>query len=329
MNPDSQPHQPSSQVVRQAIRWSLRLQGQPADPRLYDQCQRWRAQNAEHECAWQRIQTLNGELSSRFQTLPVPGAALQALDHGTRRLDRRQALKLLSGVAVLGPAAWLARDLAPWQQWRADYATGVGERGSFRLADGTRLQLNTDSAVDQDFSGGHRSITLTRGEILVATDSARQHDSPWPLQVRGRDGLFETLNGRFVVRQDEQRTRVSVSAGELLVRIPGASPVTVRNGQDYWVTPRQASLIQNPDMDAAAWVDGLIVTRNMRLRDFLAEVGRYRRGHLGCTDDIADLRLSGVFRLDDTNKLLAVLPQTLPVALSSRTPWWITLRRQA
>lgn len=328
MNPDSQPHQPSSQVVRQAIQWSLRLQGEPACPRLYAQCERWRAENAEHECAWQRIQTLNGELSRRFQALPVPGAALQALDKSTRRLDRRQALKLLSGVAVLGSAAWLARDLGPLQQWRADYATRIGERGSFRLADGTRLQLNTDSAVDQHFDGGQRSIVLTRGEILVTTESG-QHSSRGPLQVHGRHGLFETVDGRFVVRQDEQRTRVSVSAGELVIRLPGASAVAVRTGQEYWITPRQTRLIQNPDMDASAWVDGLIVTRNMRLRDFLAEVARYRRGHLGCTDDIADLRLSGVFRLDDTDKLLAVLPRTLPVQLSTRTPWWITLRGRA
>lgn len=325
MSLDSQTHQPSSQVVRQAIQWSLRLQGEPACSRLYAQCERWRAENAEHECAWQRVQTLNGELNRKFQALPVPSAALQALDNSKRRLDRRQALKLLSGVAVLGSGAWLARDAGPVQQWRADYATRVGERGSFRLADGTRLQLNTDSAVDQHFGGGRRSVVLTRGEILVATDGGQQRALP-PLQVHGRHGLFETLNGRFVVRQDEQRTKVSVSAGELLIRLPGADAVPVRTGQEYWVTSGRASLIQNPDMDASAWVDGLIVTRNMRLRDFLAEMARYRRGHLGCTDDVAELRLSGVFRLDDTDKLLAVLPRTLPVELSTRTPWWVTLR---
>ncbi len=66
-------------------------------------------------------------------------------------------------------------------------------------------------------------------------------------------------------------------------------------------------------MDIGAWADGLIVTRNMRLADFLDEVGRYRRGYLGCAADIADLRLSGVFRLEDTDKLLALLPRTLPV----------------
>jgi ferric-dicitrate binding protein FerR (iron transport regulator) len=39
------------------------------------------------------------------------------------------------------------------------------------------------------------------------------------------------------------------------------------------------------------------------------------------------LRLSGVFRLEDTDKLLAILPQTLPVQLRYRTRWWVTLER--
>lgn len=67
----------------------------------------------------------------------------------------------------------------------------------------------------------------------------------------------------------------------------------------------------------------------MRLADFLAEVSRYRHGFLSCSDDIADLRLSGVYRLEDPDTLLQLLPQTLPVRLSRRTRWWIRLERVA
>jgi ferric-dicitrate binding protein FerR (iron transport regulator) len=83
-----------------------------------------------------------------------------------------------------------------------------------------------------------------------------------------------------------------------------------------------------PDMDIAAWSDGLLVTRNMRLIDFLAEVRRYRPGYLGCSMDIADLRLSGAFRLEDTDKLLAILPRILPVHVRYRTRWWVSLERR-
>jgi ferric-dicitrate binding protein FerR (iron transport regulator) len=36
-----------------------------------------------------------------------------------------------------------------------------------------------------------------------------------------------------------------------------------------------------------------------------------------------------VFRLEDTDKLLAVVTQTLPVQLRYRTRWWVSLQRQA
>lgn len=325
----SRQRQPSPQVVKQAIQWSMRLNNSSADPGLRKQCEQWRTEHADHECAWQRIQTLSNELNSSFQALPGSGAAFEALENSAQRLGRRQALKLLSGIVVLGSAAWVSRDMAPWQQWQADFATNVGQRNSYRLQDGTRLQLNTDSAVDQDFNTLHRLINLTRGEILVACGADSQSIAPRPLLVQSRHGLFEGISGRFVVRQDQDRTRVSVTEGSLIIRSPATSPINVKAGQSYSVSGQRATLLPALDMEAGAWSEGLIVTKDMRLGDFLAEVGRYRRGYLGCADDIADLRLSGVFRLEDTDKLLAVLPQTLPVKLSYHTRWWVTLQRQA
>lgn len=318
---------PCEAVVRQAIDWSLRLQAGRGDTRLYEQCQRWRGQAEEHERAWQRVQALSGELTEQFAALPASGVAVEALERSQRRLQRRQALKLFSSMAVLGSAAWFARDLAALQHWRADYATDIAQRSSFRLADGTLLQLNTDSAVNHDFADRHRSIILTRGEILIDT-RASQADAGQALRVHSDHGVFETLAGRFVVRRDERQTRLSVISGQVLVRPLNGSPVQAHSGQDYRVSATQARRVSDPAMDASAWIDGLIVTRGMRLHDFLAEVARYRRGRVMCTDDVADLRLSGVFRLQDTDKLLAVLPQTLPVQVDYHTRWWVTLRRQ-
>lgn len=325
------PHQRqlSAQVVKQAIQWSMRLNNCSTDPGLRKQCEQWRTEHVDHECAWQRIQALSNELNSSFKALPGSGATFEALEKSAQRLGRRQALKLLSGIAVLGSAAWFSRDLAPWQQWQADFATNVGQRSSYRLQDGTDLQLNTDTAVDQDFNAQHRLISLTRGEILVACGADSHSVAPRPLLVQSRHALLEGIGARFVVRQDQDSTRVSVTKGSLIIRSPANKPVDVTAGQSYSVSGQRATLLPPLDLEADAWADGLIVTKGMRLGDFLAEVGRYRRGHLGCADDIADLRLSGVFRLDDTDRLLEVLPQTLPVMLSYRTRWWVTLQRQA
>ncbi|MCY1348807.1 fec operon regulator FecR [compost metagenome] len=317
---------PEARVVKQAIQWMLRLQNSP-DRELHAACERWRAAHHDHETAWQRVTGLNQELQNGFHAVPTARVALDTLENASQRLRRRQALKLLSTFAVGGSALWLSRDIAPWQRMLADYGTGVGERRRVTLADGSELQLNTDSAVNLRFDERQRLLVLERGEILVNSAG----DPRRPLRVLGRDGLFEALGTRFVVRQDADSTRLSVSQGAVAIAPLGLghSVAVAEAGQSYAVDPHGARLAQQPDMDSGAWAEGLIVTRDMRLADFLGEIARYRHGHLGCAKEVADLRLSGVFRLDDTDKLLALLPQTLPVRVMRRTDWWVTVEGRA
>ena len=310
---------PDPRVVKQAIQWTLRLNGNPT-PELLSACQHWRQANPEHETAWLRVQALNNELAAGYQA--VPGARV-ALENTTQRLQRRQALKLLSTLAIGASALWLAREVAPWQRWMADYSTATGERKRFTLADGSLLQLNTDSAVNVHFDSRQRLLLLERGEMLLSTakDAAR------PLRVSNRDGLFEALGTRFVLRQDERSTRLSVADGSVAIapRVRGQATAIAKAGQTYEINGDSALLAEHSNMDSGAWAEGLIVTRDMRLADFLAEIGRYRHGHLHCDASVADLRLSGVFRLDDTDQVLALLPQTLPVRVEKRTDWWVTV----
>lgn len=324
--------EPQQQVVKQAINWLLRLRNNAANAKLRQQCDVWRAAHHEHELAWQRVQSLHSELRSNLQALPGAQAAFHTLENSAQGLGRRQAMKLLSGAILMGSAAWLGKDVIGWQQWGADFATTIGERRAFQLPDGTRLELNTDSAVDLHYTPRQRLIKLTRGEIIITCGGADE-GAPFdrPLRVQSRHGVYEGVGARFILRHDAGCTRLSVTNGHVVIHSPSAvngRPIHVPAGSSYQIDHRQATLVPPLDMDVGAWADGLIVTRNMRLGDFLQEVGRYRHGYLTCASDIADLRLSGVFRLEDTDKLLAILPQTLPVQLRYRSRWWVTLERQ-
>ena len=318
--------EPQQQVVKQAIHWLLRLRNNHGNSRLSRQCEQWRAEHHEHELAWQRVQSLQAELSHNLRAVPGAQVALNTLENSAQGLGRRQALKLLSGALLLGSATWLAKDASPWQQWSADYATATGERRGFQLPDGTRIELNTASAVDLDYTAQQRLIKLTRGEILVTCGGADEGSAfERPLRVQSRHGVYEPQGARFVLRQDSDCTRLSVTSGRVAINAGGTS-IEALAGQSYLIDHHHVRSAPPLNMDVGAWADGLIVTRNMRLGDFLTEVGRYRQGFLSCASDVADLRLSGVFRLEDTDKLLAILPRTLPVQLRYRTRWWVTLQ---
>lgn len=321
--------EPQQQVVKQAIHWLLRLRNNHGNARLSHQCDAWRAEHHEHELAWQRVQSLQAELSHNLRAVPGAQVAFNTLENSAQGLGRRQALKLLSGAVLMGSAAWLAKDTSVWQQWRADYATATGERRGLQLPDGTRIELNTASAVDLDYTAQQRLIKLTRGEIIV-TCGGNDEGATFnrPLRVQSRHGIYEPIKARFILRQDSDCTRLTISSGSVAIR-SGATSVEALAGQTYLIDHHQVRPAAPLDMDVGAWADGLIVTRNMRLGDFLNEVGRYRQGFVTCAPQVADLRLSGVFRLEDTDTLLAILPQTLPVQLRYRTRWWVTLEAVA
>ncbi len=317
---------PAPRVVKQAIHWMLKLRESGNSPKLQQQCEQWRSDHHEHELAWQRVLSLHQELNLR--AIPGAGVALQTLETSQQRLHRRQALKLLGTAALLGGAAWLGKDTDAVSAWTSDYASATGERRRVHLPDGSLLQLNTHSAVDLVFDDRQRLIRLKQGEIMLTC--AEGADTAPPLRVQTRDGLLEGSSGRFGVRQNGDCTQVSVNQGQVALHRPGTAQLQwIAAGQTYRLAASGARLLEHANMDPSAWTDGLIVTRDMRLADFLTEVGRYRQGLLGCDADIAELRLSGVFRLEDTDKLLQLLPQTLPVRVTYHTRWWIRLERLA
>ncbi|MBB1598975.1 FecR domain-containing protein [Variovorax sp. UMC13] len=317
-------------AVRQAFGWMVRLQSGPADARTQRAFAQWRNADPEHERAWQRAQEVGQALRADFGALPqgAGGASFEALQAGAQRLSRRRLLAKLSvGAAIVGPVAWLTGELAPWQRLTADYSTAKGERRRFTLADGSVLALNTDSAVQLRFDGTQRLLLLTRGEIALVSGADAGSAPKRPLRVQTRDGLLEALGTQFVVRLDAGASLLSVEEGAVAMQpaqaAADAERVVARAGTVYRLSRTEAVPADTGGLDPTGWTDGALVIRDMRLADFLAELGRYRSGHLGCDPRAAELRLSGVYRLDDTERLLAVLPSVLPVRIDYRTRFWV------
>ena len=73
---------------------------------------------------------------------------------------------------------------------------------------------------------------------------------------------------------------------------------------------------------AGAWVKGMLSVDDWRLADFIAELQRYRPGHLGCAPAVANLRISGAFHLASSDAILDNLTSTLPVRLRRFRRYW-------
>lgn len=304
------------QVLQDAAQWFAVLQSGSASEadRLA-----WRSwlQEPEHEAAWQRVERISGQ----FQPLADDRAAHVASRMlQQRQPNRRQTLKMLSLMG--GGALVLATGLTPWREWAADQRTAVGEVRDLRLADGSHLWLNTDSAVDVAFDRHVRQLSLYRGELLLDTP-----DEHRPLLLRTAEGRLQTRQqARFAVRQHHGLTQLNVFAGAVEIQpASAAESQTIASGQQTMFGIDFVQPAQPVQAASQAWADGVLLADNQRLEDFVAELGRYRRGYIGCDPRVADLRVVGAFPLTDTERVLDALESTLPLRINRRLPWWISL----
>lgn len=311
-------------IVRQAAEWMARMWSGEASDEARAACERWRASHPDHERAWNRLQAFEGKLLGvprdvAQHTLREPAA--------TAYLNRRRAMRALGLLMAAAGAGYAARDSDAWQMVVADHSTGKGEIKNIMLPDGTQVVLGTATAVDIRFNGGERLLVLRAGEILVTTapDPSPTHR---PFRVQARDGTVRALGTRFTVRQSDDASRVCVFEGAVEVR-PRLDPAAVvrldAGGGAAFSADRVDAAEAVRDGDAA-WSTGSLVAESMRLADFVAELSRYRRGLLRCDPAIADLRVSGVFSLRDTDRALGNLTLVLPVALLYRTRYWVTVQ---
>ncbi|MGC7405322.1 FecR domain-containing protein [Pandoraea pneumonica] len=323
-------------VTLAATEWFVRLQTNNAadgnaHARAIDHAawRRWHDADVRHAQAWQRLV----DFGSQMRTVPP------AIAHGTLlRLNarkaktsqsRRRVLGMLAFATVAG-AAWTARDSATVRSLRADFSTGVGERRNVQLDDGTALALNTDSAVDVHFTQDTRRLRLLRGEIVVTTGADADHGHR-PFFVDTAYGRLQALGTRFVVRQHDETTSVMVLEGAVRVTPSNATSdaivLTVGQGATFDATAIR-SRVDDPSAAnaAAAWTQGMLVVHAMPLGDFLAELSRYRRGHLSCAPEVANLRVSGIYPVDDTDRVLDMLARALPVEVARYTRWWVRVQ---
>lgn len=296
---------PEPDTVRQAAQWWVRLRENHDDPRLWQACERWRRAAPDHQLAWERVSQLSADLNQGLRQTP---GARQALETSEQRLGRRRTLKLLIGGITAGGAGWLAVEQTPWRRWASDFATTTGQQGRFALPGGAMLTLNTHSAVDRLHQG---SLRLNEGELLL--------ESERPIQVQCRGTSISLNSARVVVRQGASYSQLAVLRGEAWL-----GGFRVGAGQVARAGGGQANLI-TPALDPAAWLDGLIVTQGMPLGAFLDEVGRYRKGLIRYTPEVAELQVSGVYKLADTDRLFQLLPQSLPVRVGGLTRWWVSV----
>lgn len=292
----------------EAVHWLIRLRSETcteSERRAFDI---W-IEDPDHRRVYQAVQTQwQGMASFKSQSFSARDRALSYRPPlwRTHPTALATAALLLVTVLVSGyrPNGWLGT----WES----HATAKGAHENLVLADGSRIELNSDSELRVHFNRWRRRVELTRGEAFFNV----AHDAERPFEVRASNGTIRDVGTAFDVYLAPERVQVAVQEGEVEIAVrdrrvlaAGQHIVYTRNGE--WASAA------NGDVDElTAWRRGLLVFHARRLEDVLAEIARHHDVAISIQDDaLRDLRVSGTFRTGRLDAVLDAIGTTLPVAV--------------
>lgn len=288
-----------SPLVREALEWFVRLRDDEVSQAERQEFEAWRQQGSAHEAAWDRACHLWASLA------PVEEEFAQ---RRRKTIGRRRVLGSGLGLLLGAAGSWTLG-----QALKADFETGTGERRSFTLADGSRLELNSQSAVSQSLSDGERRLRLHRGEAFftVAADPAR------PFVVEAGGGTVRALGTQFNIDMRDDEVTVTVAEHGVEIALAGATERLEAGWQLAYGQDRFANAATPIELaDTASWRHGRLVYHDVPLRRVLRDLERQGGGVIVLIDEQLGARtVSAAFEIDRIEAAIDTIVLSLPARM--------------
>ncbi len=301
-----------SRARDEAAQWFVRLQDAELSAAERQQFDVWLNEHPRHQYEFDVLQGLWSA------TDLLPKVRLQTLceapvEHPKRRAVLRYAVA--ASVVAVAVGVGLFSGLGQPKSYSAEFSTRLGEHRQVALPDGSVMDLNSRSVVAVHYEKGRRGVELKQGEAMFSVE----HDASRPFVVAAGAGQVTVTGTRFDVRRDADQTRVAVEAGTVKVQgrlLDQTVMLTAGRGTHVDTRGQVAAAYAVNAEELTAWRTGKLVFNNATLGDVAREVSRYREQPLRVsTTAVGNLRLTSVFKSNDTDALLKALPHILPVAL--------------
>ncbi|MCO8170957.1 FecR family protein [Pseudomonas sp. 21LCFQ02] len=308
--------------INEAAQWMALLQSGHASPEELQAFAAWRDSHPRHA---EIVSRMGGGLKH------IPLDALRnvprkaVLGSVNSPSSRRQFLGKSLTVAGLGIATLGLGRLYGFIPVPGELLTATGERRSLRLDDGSALTLNARTRIEVQFDATQRLLLLRSGELLV--DVARDPQRPFVVQTR--HGRMRALGTRFMVRSHDDRTQLVMLHSEVDLSTGSGQRQVVKAGETASFDDRGYLALAPASGAENAWIDGLLEVRDTPLGEVVEQLRSYRRGIIVLDPQLAPLRISGLFFLDDSDRTLQLLEHSLPVSIRYRTPYWVNIEPRA
>jgi len=230
-------------------------------------------------------------------------------------------LKLAAGIAAVavlgvGGMAYFSR---------ADerlYTTDVGGRELITFADGTRIELNTETVLRTRMTTEARTVWLDKGEAYFRV----KHDPAHPFVVYAGARRVTDLGTAFLMRRDTGRLKVALLEGRVRIGAADAdasSQTALLVPGDEAVATAESMSVKHKGADdlnnETTWRRGTLTFKYTPLAEAISEFNRYNRQKLIVTDPaVARMTIYGVFPTDDVEAFVDVARHVLRLHVERR-----------
>jgi transmembrane sensor len=308
----------SDPAMDAALNWFTALQGYPNDPRLRSDFEAWRAADPKNEAAYSEVAGVWD-----FEELDVIAADIGRMEGAQQYAQparptpslqphrSRWTSSIMAAAAVILVAVGVQQYPILMVQWRSDYQTVAGATENVTLPDGSKMTLNTSSAVAVDFEGGRRSVRLLQGEAYFDV----VHDESRPFKVAAGYSEVVVKGTAFSVRTDSDEDMVILERG--LVGVSRLSDKTdnaeLHPGESITATASALSAVRPADTAIAlSWRDGRLVFVDQPFEEVLSEIGRYYPHSIVVTNDrVAKAKVTGNYMLENPERIIRSLASTV------------------
>lgn len=196
--------------------------------------------------------------------------------------------------------------------------TGIGERATASLEDGSTVVLNTNSVLEINYSKLRRDVRLVAGQALFKV----AHDTARPFIVAAANHEVVAVGTEFEVRLDGEKVRVALLQGRVRVEpiaahrgAIGEQSVAVMAPGEQLVASSAGMIVNRANVEElVSWKTGRVRFDNIRLADAVAEMNRYSRTRITIDDpSAADIRITGAFRTGQSYSFAQTIGEAFPV----------------
>lgn len=272
----------------------------------------WRAEDPAQDTAQAELEAMLVELDQVGERV-LADQMVQELNAAVE--DKRRSRRMFAGVTSIA-ATFVAAVALSVSMWSPApdaqfYETGVGERRTVQLEDGSTVQLNTDSRLRAEFADGVRQVSLERGEAFF--DVAHNKERPFVVNAGKTD--VTVLGTKFNVRLGASSNLVSVLSGLVAVsqhtrdgQAEELARLTQGQQIEHMPSANDAVVTDFDEASVFAWRTGKALYEKTPLFEVVADLNRYFKVPLEIADDeIANLPVTGTFNLNDQNVVVDAL----------------------